>query len=371
MNNRVLMLMIEPAPYIVGFIKEIKSIWPGSVEVAFTGRNFTQPWDENVLQDKVLPHGFIKAAIELWLTLKYERYSLVHLAGWSNPLTFTSLLICAMRGIPITIESDTPLRSESTGWRAWVKWLFYPLLFRLPSLFLPGGTRQAAYFLNYGVTPDRIHIAHMTTDIEAIQTYQEELAPGYRDGLREEMGFTDATTVFLYVGRLERYKGILDLIAAYEDLLKYNNVTDVALLIVGEGTCRSDVDNAARNFPRITAAGRLTDKHLFDAYLKADVLVLPSPTDNWGLVVNEAMAFALPVIASNTVGCTDDLIVPGVTGLIVPAHDVVALTVTMHNLANNIEMRHKYGSSAHRHIQPWTLKREAGSVCQAWKALLR
>jgi glycosyltransferase involved in cell wall biosynthesis len=371
MNGAVLMLMLEPTPYILGFVREVKSFWIGTVEVAFVKRNLSQPWAECDVEDKVFAVGLISATRELWTCLKPGRYALVHLAGWSHPLIFMALMICALRGIPTAVESDTPYRAESTGWRPWVKRMLYPWLFRLPRLFLPGGSRQAAYFRNYRVPEERIRIAQMTVDIETIQAYQADLSTEQRKFIRERAGFSDAETVFLYAGRLERYKGILDLLDAYRVLKNRSNGANSVLLIVGDGTCRVAVDEAAGRLPGIVATGRLTGSDLFNTYIAADVLVLPSPADNWGLVVNEAMAFGLPVIVTDTVGCVDDLVEHGVTGLIIPSGDAAALAEAMQRLASDSELRHALGASARKRIRPWSLRNEAKRVTGGWQEVQR
>lgn len=369
MNGTVLMLMIEPTPYILGFIREMKSHWTGKVEVAFVGRNLSQPWDECVIEEKVLPVGFFRAALDLWICLKRNHYSLVHLAGWSHPLIFAALLICAVRGIPTTVESDTPHRTESAGWRPWVKRILYPLLFRLPRLFLPGGSRQAAYFRKYGVPEERIRIAHMTVDIDSMGTYRATVTPERRNHIRERLLLNENHVVFLFVGRLESHKGIRDLLDAYRAMRERIGAV-CALVIVGNGVCRPEVDEAAEKAPDVVVVGRLTGADLLDVYAAADVFVLPSLIEPWGLVVNEAMAFGLPVIATDAVGCVDDLVKPGVTGLIVPAGNSAALAEAMQRLASDSELRRAFGAAARERIQPWTLKYEAECVSRAWQEVL-
>lgn len=360
------MLMIEPTPYILGFIREVRSAWKGSIDVAFVGRNLSQPWAECAVADEFFTAGYFHEMRRLWARLKPDRYALVHLAGWSHPLVLTALLICALRGIPVTVESDSPRRAEPGGWRPWVKRMLYPWLFRLPRLFLPGGSRQAAYFREYGVPDERIRIVRMTVDVEAILAYRASVTSERRKATRERNGIAEARTVFLYVGRLEPYKGILHLLDAYRILMKHN-APGCALLVVGDGACRREVDEAAAHMPGIVATGRLIGTDLLDVYAAADVFVLPSPTDNWGLVVNEAMAFGLPVIVADTVGCVDDLVEPEGTGLIVPAGRPEALAEAMLRLAVDAGLRRAFGHAATEHIRPWTLRNEAERVTAAWR----
>ena len=80
-------------------------------------------------------------------------------------------------------------------------------------------------------------------------------------------------------------------------------------------------------------AGFLNQSQLGEAYAIADCLVLPSDWgETWGLVVNEAMATGLPCVVSDRVGCGPDLVVPGVTGDVVPFGDVPALSAALQKL---------------------------------------
>lgn len=369
MNRTVFMLMIEPTPYILGFIREVRSAWKGSVEVAFVGRNLSQPWGECAVADEFFTAGYLSETRRLWTRLKSGRYVLVHLAGWSHPLVFTALLICALRGIPISVESDTPRRAESGGWRPWVKRMLYPWLFRLPRLFLPGGSRQAAYFSDYGVPDDRIRIARMTVDVEAILVYRASVTPERRNRNRQRLGLAKDQVAFLFVGRLESHKGIRDMLDAYRELREHA-AAHCALLIAGDGSCRHEVDEAAARVPGIMATGRLSGVDLLDIYVAADVFVLPSLREPWGLVVNEAMASGLPVIVTDAVGCADDLVEPGVTGLIVPAGSPAALAEAMQHLAGDAGLRRAFSHTATERIRPWTLRNEAGRVVVAWREVL-
>lgn len=369
MKSTVLMLMIEPTPYILGFIRELKSTWNGKVEVAFVGKNLSQPWDECVIEEKLLSADFFKAALELFKSLRPENYSLVHLAGWSHPLIFVALLICAVRGIQTSVESDTPQRTESSGWRPGIKRILYPLVFRLPRLFLPGGSRQAAYFRNYGVSEDRIRIAHMTVDIATMSSYYDNFTPQRRKDVRAKFLLKEEQVVFLFVGRLESHKGIRELLDAYR-VLRERLGSACALVIAGNGVCRPEVERAAQEMPDVVVAGRVTGTDLMDIYASMDVFVLPSLIEPWGLVVNEAMAFGLPVIASDAVGCVDDLVKPGITGTIVPAGNSAALADAMERFVSDGKLRQAWGAASRERIRPWTLRHEAECVSLAWQEVM-
>jgi glycosyltransferase involved in cell wall biosynthesis len=101
------------------------------------------------------------------------------------------------------------------------------------------------------------------------------------------------------------------------------------LAIAGEGPLAERVKAARATDARIEMLGHLDRAKLQDAYAGADVLVLPSLYDVWGLVVNEALARGLLIITTDQVGAADDLVEHGVNGVIVPAGSVSALADAM------------------------------------------
>ena len=134
-------------------------------------------------------------------------------------------------------------------------------------------------------------------------------------------------------------------------------LADVSLLIAGDGSLREWIEQQAA--PPIYYLGRLSGESVWEAYAASDIFVLPSHFEPWGLVVNEAMASGLPVIATDRVGCVDDLVRHGVTGLIVPAEAPDQLLSAMKSLANDPGARRRMGAQAKELIADWTLENAA------------
>jgi glycosyltransferase involved in cell wall biosynthesis len=119
----------------------------------------------------------------------------------------------------------------------------------------------------------------------------------------------------------------------------------------------------------MVALGRLAGEELLSAYCAADVFVLPSRFEPWGLVVNEAMAAGLPVVASIRVGCVDDLIDGRDTGVVYNFADPEGLFDALHKLLCDVDGVRRMGSNARRLISSWTLRAEAERVVTAWGGL--
>jgi glycosyltransferase involved in cell wall biosynthesis len=292
----------------------------------------------------------------------------VHLAGWGHPVLLVTLLIARLYGIPVAVESDTPLSKDHLDWQTRLRRLGHRFLFQMPSVFLPGGSRQAAYLKHYGVDDERIRIAQMTVDVEAIRAHVAGVDAARRLTVRNVLGVESDVTLFLYVGRLEEHKGLTSLVEAFQRVSSARS--GLALLLVGDGAQREALAQAAPGCPGLRLAGRLDGKALLDAYAAADVFVLPSRFEPWGLVVNEAMAAGLPVIVSDRVGCIDDLVRPEETGLVVEAERSDALAVAMERLAADADGRARLGAAASGLIAGWTLENEAINVSAAWQSVM-
>lgn len=341
--------------------------------IVFVEENLSQPWNIDLKNNpdiKVLTGSQGVKLKDLLTVITRNDIELAHFAGWSHPLIFAAWLFCWIRGIPFTVESDTPFRTEVPGWNAFAKRLLYPILFRLPSMFMPGGSRQAAYFRNYGVTDDKIRIAQMTVDVVAIMTYRQGINDERRHLIRQEFGLLPGAVVFLYVGRLITHKGIRILLEAFE-ILQSCAVTKCALVMVGDGELIDDVKALMSHIPSLFVTGRLEGTALLDAYAAADVFVLPSYWEPWGLVLNEAMASGLPVIVTDAVGSSDDLVEKGENGLIVPVGQSEALADAMYYLVQNNNARKNMGSASIKKIMPWTLANEADLMVKYWHEVMQ
>lgn len=371
------MVYIEPTPYIIALIDRLRLVGGGSVEAYYITTDLSQPWELRLKSEheRMLPAGFLAGMQALRRALTRDReYTILHLAGWGHPVLLGALLMARSLQIPVAVESDTAEgrsdRSWRHFWRHWVKKPLYPLLFRLPSRFLPGGTRQARYLEQYGVGQQRMTIAQMTVDVCAIRRFCSQNRQAARSAARARWRMPADDRIVLYVGRLEASKGLQELLSAFAHAVAEDN--NLCLAIAGDGSFRARVEAiAAKPDCRVSYLGRLSGDDVLRAYLAADLLVLPSLFEPWGLVINEAMACGLPVIVSDRVGCADDLVRPGETGLIVGAGREIDLASAIRQLARDEPGRRHMGQAAERLISNWTLDNEARNIVSAWHEIAR
>jgi len=370
-RHRIVMLYIEPTPYIIGLIDALREVWCGRIEAYYIMTDFTQRWGLLLdhQQGSVLPAGYFVKMHALWSALARDReHTILHLAGWGHPVLFGAMLMARSLGIPVAVETDTPEGRPVRYWRRIFRKITYPLLFRLPSRFLPAGTRQTYYLARYGVKPDRMTVAQMTVDVSAIHQFCRKDREALRSMTRSNWGISAAERVVLYVGRLEIYKGVEKLISAFS--LAAAEEKCLRLVVAGDGSLRPRIEALAADIDcHVTYLGPLSGDDVLRAYLASDLLVLPSLSESWGLVVNEAMACGLPVIVTDTVGCTDDLVRHGKTGLVVATGRESELAAAILQLIRDEADRVRMAYAAETLISSWTLANEARNITFAWSEI--
>lgn len=358
------MVFIEPTPYIMDLLEKGFSHIKNQMDIIFLSENLTQQW---ILKSYSFSFQVVrsrKKIFQLLLDVFIKRkYQLLHLAGWSKPLILFLILMSRFFFLSVTVESDTPLKKNLPLIKKIIKKCLYPILFKFPARFLPGGTRQAKYLSHYGVKNKKIINVQMTVDVEYINNYVNNIDALVREEVRLKNGAINNDIVFLFVGRLLKLKGIQELISAIQLIQDYR----VKLWIVGDGYLIDEVQKATQEYKKIKYLSSVGGDDLWSTYHAADVFVLPSDGDNWGLVVNEAMAAGKPVIVSDRVGCVDDLVTHGREGLIIQSRNVNSIFQAVNFMLSNPEKRREMGKHAVERIAHWTLKNEANNMMMAWE----
>jgi glycosyltransferase involved in cell wall biosynthesis len=170
----------------------------------------------------------------------------------------------------------------------------------------------------------------------------------------------------LFVGRLVREKGISDLIQAYKSL-KPRCRSELGMVIVGDGPMRPEIENqvAELRSPHVKVVGFVHRDELAAYYALAETFVFPTHTDPWGLVVNEAMACGLPVIASSAGGCVADLVRDTWNGFVVEPKRASELSARISRIAEDSELRAKMCSRSREIISRYSPERCAAGIAAA------
>ncbi len=376
---RVALLYVEPTSYILSDIDHIRSSLPGlHFDVFFLEKNLSANWDVAVNPGARLIfepcEGFLGRLRSLWGLLDRldpTRYEAALLQGyWPWPWAVI-LAWCRWRGLPTIMSSDTQLPVEGgpvtqapkRGLRRTLKRAVLTRFLRLSAFFLPAGSRQWAYFAHYGVPAERMRVHHMTVNVGWFKARAEE-ARADRVALRRRLGLPEDAIVLVYVGRLVARKAPSVLLEAYAKVRR--EFPACRLVLVGEGPERQGLASLAGVFGvEVRLAGFQQGLDLVDWYAAADVFVLPSLQEPWGLVINEALACGLPVVTTDAVGAVDDLVHEGENGYVVTAGDAPALSRALRRLVSSSELRRRMGEASRRVISGWTHKESVAAFAAA------
>jgi glycosyltransferase involved in cell wall biosynthesis len=270
------------------------------------------------------------------------------------------------RQAPLLFRGDSHRLFPASGIKSLVKRLFINQIFRRFSAVLYVGTANYQYFRYHHVAEDRLFFAPHAIDNDRFLA-QTEIANQQAQLWKQELGIPATDLVILFAGKFESKKRPLDLLAAF---LKAN-LSEVSLLFVGAGTLEPELKAAADRHANIYIAPFQNQTMMPRTYAIADLVILPSygAGETWGLAINEAMCMACPAIISSHVGCAQDLIEPGVNGLIFPAGDITALANCLQQAFVDRSQLSRWGIASHQKIRQYSYIQTSQGLVNALKYL--
>jgi glycosyltransferase involved in cell wall biosynthesis len=296
-----------------------------------------------------------------------EHWDALWVHGYSYLTLWLAIATARLRGIPVLIREEQTLLHDRPQPRRWLRAAVLRGLFsKAHGLYI--GSNNRRFFAHYGVPEHRLHFVPYCVDNTTLQQQAADLA-GRRAELRARFGIhPDAGPVVLFVGKLIPKKQPL---LALEGFAEVRRDLPCTLLVVGEGelgdAMRSRI--ARDGIPDVRFAGFLNRSEIAEAFVAADLFVLPSARhETWGLVVNEAMNFALPVVVSDKVGCAADLVHDGDNGFVVAADQVGPMAAAIRKLVENSDLRWAMGRRSREAIDRWHYGLAAEGIVQAVQA---
>lgn len=246
--------------------------------------------------------------LNVWLLISLLRKSLLEeliLSGWDNIYMWIALLLSPKRKNSVIIESSIH-ESPISGIKGKLKKFF---LSRCIKVYVPGKS-NAELVYSLGFKSDLIKT-------KGCGVFNYIPQPKYEP--------REVVKRFIYVGRLVKEKNLNFLISVF------NKLPELTLDIVGFGPLEEELRDMASS--NITFYGAVNNEDLPSRYGEADVFILASYSETWGIVVEEALNNGLPVIVSDKVGCAEELI-NETNGLIFKSNDENSLRDVIRKILN-------------------------------------
>lgn len=237
---------------------------------------------------------------------------------------------------------DTAYASGHLVSNAYRRWLY-----RKADAFIAYGSKAKAYLVRRGAPAGRITIG--------LQVVPSKQLPG-PVASKATLGLAGKTVV-LSVGYFVPRKGLEYLVRAFRQAASEDDV----LVLVGSGPEEAALKAESLGDRRIFFPGYCEGAEKTSWYAAADVFVLPTLHDPWGLVVNEAMAFGLPIVVTDAAGCTDIVLD---NGLVVPARDINALADAVSCLLRDESLRSRMGQRSREVIATYTVEAARNAFLQ-------
>jgi glycosyltransferase involved in cell wall biosynthesis len=294
-------------------------------------------------------------------------FDVVWMHGYNS---LTHLLVAAthkLRRRPLFVREDQNLLSPRPWWKQALKQVGLRLVLANAYAFYVGAHNKQ-WFRKYGVPEERMFFAPYAVDNDRLQRERAVLLHN-RDRLRAQFQIPRRKPVIVTVSRLIAKKQPIALLDAYRHVRERY---DCALFVVGSGNLEDDLRSEVekQGIPDVVFAGFLDQRQIAQAYTVADIFALFSAyNETWGVVVNEAMNFDLPIVVSDRVGCAPDLVSHGTNGFVIPYDNREALAEALATLVQSPRLRARLGAASGERIRGRTYTASAALILDAIAAV--
>ena len=366
-SSKLLYVVSHPIQYQAPLLRRISDCDDIELRVMFERRPsddgfFDSGFGKKISWDIPLTTGYDHIAFDSSdIACEVARADFVWLHGWQTPIIRSVLRHANLAGVPVLMRSENceVAMPDGRNLRGWLKRTYIRQIFDACDVFLAIGSANRRYYLNRGVNPDTIFSMPYAIDNEAFCSSRDDKYPIFSNltkQLAETPNFDTRRPVVLVANKLIARKRTDLIIRALAQ--SWCPETRPNLIIVGDGHQRAELEAQA---PWAIFTGFVNQSELPAYYKLADVFVLPSECEPWGLAVNEAMAAATPVIVSTQVGCAEDLVDEN-TGMIFESGNATNLATAV---AACLKDCTKMGIAAAAKINKWSFSEDIEGLRQA------
>jgi glycosyltransferase involved in cell wall biosynthesis len=257
----------------------------------------------------------------------------------------------------ILFRGDSTVLNSTTGIKNTLRKLFLRWVYSHVDAALYVGQNNKQYFLQAGMMEQQLVFAPHAVDNERFKDEHHEYVRLAKFN-RSSNNIADDCIVLLYAGKFQEIKNLDALITAFKEV----NNQQIRLVLVGNGPDENKLRERAEGDTRIVFLGFKNQSEMPWVYRMADIYVLPSRSETWGLSVNEAMASSRGALISRQCGCAVDLVEEGVTGYLFDYNNTQELIQKLSVVASDKEALRKIGAAAAEKIKDWNFENIAKAI---------
>jgi glycosyltransferase involved in cell wall biosynthesis len=300
----------------------------------------------------------------LWKLIRGGNYdAVVSYVGYVRASFWVALAAAKLSNTAFIFGTDAVSLAPRDGpaWKSEVKKVLWPKLFRLADQVIVPSASSLDLMCSLGIPQERVTLTPFVVDND---WWMEQSKLVDRAAVRTCWGATPDTLVILFSAKLQHWKRPLDLLRAFAKA----NLSNAILVFAGSGPLFPQLESEAASLgvaSRVQILGFLNQTQLPAVYTAADLLVLPSEFEPFGLVVNEAMCCGCAVAASNRCGAARELVAPVDSRLVFPCGDIAALVKILRDAAADRQRLQSLGRVGLAHIQAWSPERNIAATTDA------
>jgi glycosyltransferase involved in cell wall biosynthesis len=304
----------------------------------------------------------------VWDALDAILPDIVFINGWQERVAFAQLEWCAQNSVPRVVMSES---QEIDSRRNFFVEKIKSNYVKMFGAAICGGESHLQYLTELGMKRDCIFKGYDVIDNEYFSTSASNVLTN-QEYVREELGLPD--NYFLASSRFIEKKNIIRLLESYKLYVDSDGSSAWKFVLLGDGEMRQEIIDRVNELDlaeHVHMPGFIQYDLLPSYYALAKVFVHASTTEQWGLVVNEAMAAGLPVLVSARCGCAAELVKDGVNGYCFDPHDVHDISEKLMSLASSESDLDELRKGSQRVIAEWSIDRFRTAVEQAARVVLR
>lgn len=260
--------------------------------------------------------------------------------------------------VPVHFRGDSTLLEGTGRYLIWkmIRRLFLKWIYSHIDIAWYVGVQNKVYYQHAGLLEKQLVFVPHSVDNNRFARTPERINQAKL--LRTKLNIPLDAVVLLYAGKLIPAKGVLLLLDAFVK----SNCNTTHLLFVGSGSLENQIKAAVKARENIHFLPYQPQTQMPLIYSIADVLILPSQSDTWGLVINEAMANGLAIVSTNMCGATYDLVENEKNGFIFNTNDSDRLTAIIQQLSADRKRVLEMGDYSRERIRSFSYEVAANAI---------
>jgi glycosyltransferase involved in cell wall biosynthesis len=306
---------------------------------------------------------------DIFRVLRKAESDIVIVNGWAYMSDWFVLIAAKLFGHQVWMRAEMPWNQElmkPNSLKKSLKFLIFKnILFKyFVKRFLYIGKQNRAFYLHHGVAEHKLIFAPYAIENERFKAQKST----DKISFRQKYGIAADSIIILYSGKLIEKKRPLDLLKAFQQL--YNK--KAVLFYLGDGPLRCQIEDEVKKnqIENVIISGFINQSEIGNIYNMADVFVMCSGVgETWGLSVNEAMNFGLPVIVSETCGSAHDLVENRKNGFVFKEGAINDLRDSLKLICGDASLRLSFGLSSENKIEKFSHQQTATNIAKALAVL--